>query len=81
MRRLFTHPNLARCDLLRTVLELRGIECQMRNEFSANTVGAAYLGPLPFAWPEVWVREDQFAEAERILRNEDPADEESPGIA
>lgn len=81
MRRLFSHPNLARCDLLRAVLELRGIECALRNEFSANTAGAAYLGPLPFAWPELWVREDQYAEAEQILRDEDPAADDKPGIA
>lgn len=81
MRQLFTHPNLIRCDLMRTILEMRGIECALRNEYSANTVGAAYLGPLPFAWPELWVREDQYAEAERILRDQDPADDDNPGLA
>lgn len=81
MRQLFTHPNLIRCDLMRTILEMRGIECALRNEYSASTVGAAYLGPLPFAWPELWVREDQYAEAERILRDQDPADDDNPGLA
>jgi len=80
MRKLLSHPNLSRCDLLRSVLEMRDIECALRNEFSANTSGAGVFGALPFVWPELWVREDQYEEAVRILALESGAEHDG-GIA
>jgi hypothetical protein len=74
MRKLYAHPNLAHCDLLRAALEMRGIACEMRNEFASHTA-AAGVGALPFAWPELWVNEDQYEEAQRALRLESGAED------
>lgn len=79
MRKLLAHPNLSHCDFLRAVLEMRGIDCVMRNEFAAHTA-AAGLGAMPFAWPELWVREDQYDEAVRVINHEAGA-EDAGGIA
>ena len=66
MKKLVTELNLARCDALKTVLEVRGIQCFIKNEYSSIESG------VTFAKPELWVIDDaQFEEAQAILREEE----------
>ncbi|MFA5190581.1 MAG: tetratricopeptide repeat protein [Verrucomicrobiia bacterium] len=66
MKKLVTEVNLARCDALQTVLEVRGIRCTIKNEYSSIESGGT------FARPELWVIDDaQFEEARAILREEE----------
>lgn len=66
MKKLVTEMNLARCDALKTVLEVRGIQCFIKNEYSSIEAG------VTFARPELWVIDDaQFEEAQAILREEE----------
>lgn len=66
MKKLVTEVNLARCDALQTVLEVRGIRCTIKNEYSSIESGGT------FAQPELWVIDDaQFEEARAILREEE----------
>lgn len=70
MKQVFTAPSVVPCDILKSVLEARGIECLIRNERGSTTAGVGYPLPaspsLPFAWPEVWVNDEDFDEASLI---------------
>jgi hypothetical protein len=58
MKKIFTSPNLTRCDLVLGVLEQSGINAMLKNELAYNTAGASIVGALGFAWPEVWVNDE-----------------------
>jgi hypothetical protein len=62
MKKLFTSSNSAEAGLLKSRLEEAGIDCELRNEFAAQTLpGTAF-------YPEVWVLDDaQYAEAVELM--------------
>jgi hypothetical protein len=61
MKQLFSSVDSAQVGLTRSVLEAAKIFCEVRN----NAVSQA-LPMLPFA-SELWVRDEDFEEATRLL--------------
>jgi hypothetical protein len=72
MKKVWSTPSLVQADLLRSLLEGEGIACVIRNEHSARFQGIGYPMPsgqaLGFAWPEIWVPEEQFQKATELTR-------------
>ena len=67
MKLVYTHPALIVVSQARSVLELQGIKCSLRNEYAAGAIGE--LSPLD-AWPELWVLEDRdWQRATRALEH------------
>ncbi|MEH6571025.1 MAG: DUF2007 domain-containing protein [Halioglobus sp.] len=56
MKLAYTHPNSIVVAQARSVLELAGIDCMLRNEFASGAIGE--LAPID-AWQEVWVVKDE----------------------
>ena len=71
LKKIFTAPSVVPCDLLKSVLEGRGIRVLIKNEH--GSAGACVGVPAPdmpsatFAWPEVWVNEADADAAGRIV--------------
>jgi len=70
MKQVFTNPSVVPCDILRGLLEAEGIESMIKNERGSAMAGIGYPVPnvpsVPFAWPEVWVNDDDFEKAVEI---------------
>jgi hypothetical protein len=82
LKKLFTAPNVVPCDLLRSLLDARGIPCIVKNELGSAMAGYGLPLPgnpsLPWAWPEVWVHADDYEAAwELMAANEIAPGEES----
>ena len=71
MRMVFTARSVVPCDLLKAMLEAEGITCVIRNEFGTHLVGYGFPVPggsaLPWAWPEVWIREEDISAAQPLI--------------
>lgn len=71
MKKVWSSPSLVQCDLLKALLESDGIACIMKNENNARFAGIGYPlfsgQTLDFAWPELWVPDDQFEEANELV--------------
>lgn len=71
MKMVFTSPGLVACDILKGILDGEGIPSLIKNENSSTMTG--YSLPMPNApvpawgWPEVWVNNEDFEEASRIV--------------
>ncbi len=64
MKQLFTSADSAQLGLARSVLEAAGIPCEVRNE------GVSQAFPsVPFA-SELWVRDEDYEEATRLLASD-----------
>jgi len=48
-----------------------GIPSMLKNELVWWTPGARIVGPLAFAWPEVWVNESDWETASEVLKGID----------
>ena len=70
MKRVYTDPNIVRCDLFRSMLGAARIESMFKNEAGSAWTGYGYPVPsgsaLPWAWPEVWVNDEDFDMASQI---------------
>ncbi|NNE64741.1 MAG: DUF2007 domain-containing protein [Gammaproteobacteria bacterium] len=67
MKKLYTHENRIIIFNLRNVLEDKGIETIIMNEFASG--GAGDLATFD-TWPELWIDDDQqFEQAEAIVKN------------
>ncbi|MEH6592468.1 MAG: DUF2007 domain-containing protein [Halioglobus sp.] len=65
MKLAYTHPNSILVAQARSVLELAGIDCVLRNEFASGAIGE--LAPID-AWQEVWVvKNENYDSATRLL--------------
>ena len=64
MKYLLTSPDSAQVGLARSVLDAANIPCEVRNE----TVSQA-IPTVPFA-PELWVRDEDYDDAKRLLSKE-----------
>ena len=71
MKKIFTDPSVVPCDLLRGILEGRGIKVLIKNELGSAGAGAGNPVPtmssLTFAWPEVWVADEDAQVALEIV--------------
>ena len=66
MKKLYTHENRMIVFNLKNVLQRKGIDCSIINEFASG--GAGDLATFD-TWPELWVSDDhRFSEAESILQ-------------
>jgi hypothetical protein len=73
MRKVYSSSYIADCDQLRVALSLAGIESVMKNEYG-NPIGLVIIGGVAdFAAPEVWVGEDDYEEALKIVKATGPA--------
>ena len=67
MKRVYTNPSAAQCNLLRSLLESNGIPCLVKNETLSSLAGKV---PFTEVWPELWVADDsQFDDARRIVED------------
>jgi len=71
MKRVFTRSSVIPCDLARSVLEAAGIFAVIRHELGSAAAGCSWPVPdnpaLPWAWPEVWVSDEDYGRALEIL--------------
>ena len=72
MKMLFTAPSVVPCDILKGILAGKGIEVLIKNELGSAGAGMGepvpFMPSLPFAWPEVWVADEDFEDAAVIVR-------------
>jgi hypothetical protein len=61
---LYSSPNAMLVNHVRNLLEAAGIEARMKNEFLGG--GAGELPPTE-AWPELWVADEDYPGARRIV--------------
>jgi hypothetical protein len=70
MKRVFTASSVIPCDFLRSMLDAAGIASVFKNEGGSAMTGNALPVPsgseLPWAWPEVWVSDEDFEVASEI---------------
>ncbi|WP_136065611.1 putative signal transducing protein [Pontiella sulfatireligans] len=72
MKKLYTDPSVVPCDMLKTFLELQGITVMIKNERGSASAGYGLPVPmisLSFAWPEVWVNDQDFEKALTVLND------------
>lgn len=73
MKKVWSSPSLVQCDLMKAMLEGEGIRCALLNENSARFagIGAPLLTgqALGFAWPEVWVADEDEERAAEVVRS------------
>ncbi len=62
MKKLYSSPDSAQVELIRSMLEASSIPSEVRNE----VVSQVMVG-FQFA-PELWVRDEDYAEADRLMR-------------
>jgi len=72
MKMLFTDPSVVPCDLLKGMLAGQGITAMIKNERGAASAGVGEPVPFmvtpAFAWPEVWVADEDYEEAAALMR-------------
>jgi hypothetical protein len=66
MKRVYSSPDSAQVELIRSMLESKNIRCEVRNEI----VSQVMVG-VQFA-PELWVRDEDYDEAVRLVRGTGP---------
>ena len=64
MKLLYSAPNTLEVGHVRNLLEVAGIDCELRNEFLSGGMGEL---PPTEAWPELWVEEHEYARARQLL--------------
>jgi hypothetical protein len=82
MKKIFTAPSVIPCDFLRSMLDAEGIASMLKNEGGSAMTGNALPVPsgseLPWAWPEVWVNDEDFEMASQIAADFQRRNETSP---
>jgi hypothetical protein len=62
LKKVFTNSSVVPCDLAKSVLEAAGIFTVMKHELGSAAAGYGLPVPdnpsLPWAWPEVWVSDE-----------------------
>jgi hypothetical protein len=70
MKKVYTAPSVVPCDLLKSVLESNGIPAIIKNERGSAMAGRGLPVPgapsLVWAWPEIWVSDEDEEEALRL---------------
>jgi hypothetical protein len=77
MRHVYTAQNLTEAELLRTILDGRGIKTSLRNEYLQGA-----LGELPMTLlPEVWIQDSgDYELARRWIEEYEQRKQEPPGV-
>ena len=72
MKKIFADPSVVPCDLLRGLLEGRGIKVFIKNELGSAGAGVGdpvpFMPSLTFAWPEVCVADEDAQAALEVIR-------------
>lgn len=83
MKKLWSTPSVVKCDLVKNMLEGHGLHVETANELSAQFTGVGYPLPsgqaLPFAWPEIWVEDEDYDRALALIRELVQGDGTPPG--
>jgi hypothetical protein len=83
MKKIFTAPSVIPCDFLRSILDAEGIDSALMNEGGSAMTGNAFPVPsgseLPWAWPEVWVHDEDYETASEIVAGFRAGQETTPG--
>jgi len=69
MRKIFTAPSQIPCDFLCSLLAAEDIPTMMKNEGGSSITGNSAMipgGECAWAWPEVWVNEEDYEIASQI---------------
>lgn len=64
MKLIYTHENKIIVENTRNYLSECGIDSEMRNEFACGAIGD--LSPIQ-TWPELWVSENDFTQAKKLI--------------
>lgn len=64
MKMFYSAPNSLLVGHVRNLLEVEGIECELKNEFLAGGMGEL---PPTEAWPELWIDEKDLSRAQQLL--------------
>ena len=71
MKKVWSSPSLVQCDLVKALLEGDGITCFIQDEYAARFTGVGYPTPagqaLGFAWPELWVPDEELERAQELV--------------
>ena len=71
MKMVFTARSVVPCDFLKCMLDAEGIPCVIRNEYGTHLLGKGLPVPggsaLIWAWPEVWIPEDDVERAKPLV--------------
>ncbi len=71
MKKVFTATSVIPCDLLKSLLESEGIDSMIKNEQGSGPTGYGVpivnYPSLAWAWPELWVRDEDFETAAEII--------------
>ena len=63
------------CDLVKSELKANGIEAVINNPLGSAAAGYSLPVPnnpsLPWAWPEVWVSDEDYDRAKEVLAARD----------
>jgi hypothetical protein len=73
MKQVFSSPDSAQVGLAQSILDAAGIACEVRNDAVSQAMWA-----MPFI-PELWVvRDEDYAEASRLVSSVGSADSPKP---
>jgi hypothetical protein len=71
MRQVFTNSSVIPCDLIKSVLEAEGISATIKNELGSAAAGCGLPvkdnPSLAWAWPEVWVADEDYERAMELI--------------
>ena len=84
MRQVFSNSSVIPCDLVKSMLEAEGIFATIKNELGSAAAGVGLPvvdnPSLAWAWPEVWVSDEDYEKAMELINASDIAqDERGPG--
>lgn len=72
MRQVFTNSSVIPCDLIKSMLEAEGIAATIKNELGSAAAGCGLPvkdnPSLAWAWPEVWVADEDYDRAIELIR-------------
>lgn len=70
---VYTHPNHFAVSQMKSLLEARGLSCQLRNEFAVGGLGE--IAPID-TWPELWLEQDSdYQRAQEVMADDAKAAE------
>jgi hypothetical protein len=82
VKKVFTNSSVVPCDLAKSVLEAAGIFAVMKHELGSAAAGYALPVPnnpsLPWAWPELWVSDEDYERALETLATVDVGQGDEP---
>jgi len=80
MRQVFSNSSVIPCDLVKSMLEAEGIFATIKNELGSAAAGCGLPvmdnPSLAWAWPEVWVSDEDYEKAMELINASDIAQDE-----